>query len=388
MVMEERGWVSRERKTKKESEREREMKSERMKSERKMRSEGEMKRERSLRQGGFQKKEKGAEKRPKGADKRKRKEKKDMESEPHYVDCAFKYNNQARAFIFTSDQCVEINYEHNQILKGPMKICEFFPKLNNYFADGIDAAFTSAENEVYIFKKNKYTRLNFATGDIIQGPKEITEDFPFLKDNSFKNGIAAAFASSQPNEAYIFKGDQYAIINFKASTKEDFWVSPLKQFAVDFPYVQGSVFEEGVGSAFSADATNEAYIFKGDNCARISYAPGTSSTDDYIINGPMSIDDFIPSLGNTIFATRINVAFTSFLENEPLHPPDIMKPIYLGTVFEDGLDAAFSANATNEAYIFNYALGTTYDYTIKHVTPINDGFLSLRGIIPWYPLGC
>ncbi|KAM7486063.1 hypothetical protein LguiA_002072 [Lonicera macranthoides] len=131
----------------------------------------------------------------------------------HSVDCAFNFNNQVEAFIFTVDQCL-INYAPSTtkdfIIKGPMSISDFFPSLRNtIFATGTDATFTSfTKYEVYVFRSNIYMLLNFVTGNTIGRPKKITDGFYSLKNTIFEHDIDPAFASSRCKEAYIFKGDQ------------------------------------------------------------------------------------------------------------------------------------------------------------------------------------
>ncbi|KAM7489060.1 hypothetical protein LguiB_026544 [Lonicera macranthoides] len=212
--------------------------------------------------------------------------------------------NQVEAFIFTIDQCLQINYAPRTtkdfIIKGPMSIGDFFPSLkNSIFATGIDAAFTSSvENEVYIFRSNMYILLNFVSGDIIGGPKKITNGFPSLKKTIFKNAIDAAFASSRDDEAYIFKGDQYALINFASGTTDDYLLHPEKKISLGFPSLEHTVFKDGLDAAFTAKAKNEAYIFKGNYYALINYAPGT--TDDHIIHTVSPVSDGFHSLKGII----------------------------------------------------------------------------------------
>ena len=136
------------------------------------------------------------------------------------------------------------------------------------------------------------------SGNIIGGPKKITDGFYSLKNTIFEHGIDAAFASSQQNEAYIFKGDQYALINFAPGTTDDYLLNPPKEITLGFPSLKGTVFQDGLDAAFSAKATNEAYIFKGNSYALINYAPGT--TDDYIINSVTPISDGFHSLNGII----------------------------------------------------------------------------------------
>lgn len=221
-----------------------------------------------------------------------------------YIDCAFNFNNKVEAFFFTSDKCLQVNYAprttNDYIIKGPVKISEFFPCLEpTIFATGIDAAFTSSrENEVYIFRSKFYVLMNFVSGEIIQGPKKITDSFKSLKNTIFENGIDAAFASSRRNEAYIFKGDQYALINFSPGTTDDYIIQGPKSITLSFTCLKGTVFKDGLDAAFSAKEENEAYIFKGNTYALINYAPGT--TKDYIINQVTPIIDGFNSLKGII----------------------------------------------------------------------------------------
>jgi len=222
----------------------------------------------------------------------------------YYIDCAFSVNNMAEAFILTNGQCLQINYAprttDDYIIKGLMNISEFFPCLEpTIFASGIDAAFTSSrENEVYIFRSKFYVLMNFVSGDIIQGPKKITDSFKSLKNTIFENGIDAAFASSRRNEAYIFKGDQYALINFAPGTTDDYIIQGPKSITLSFNCFKGTAFEDGLDAAFSSKEKNEAYIFKGDTYALINYAPGT--TNDHIINHVTPISNGFHSLKGII----------------------------------------------------------------------------------------
>ncbi|RWR84636.1 albumin-2 protein [Cinnamomum micranthum f. kanehirae] len=99
----------------------------------------------------------------------------------HYIECAFNFSNSEEAYLFIADQCLQINYApgttNDKIIKGPMSIGDGLPYLKDtIFANGIDAAFTSSrENEAYLFRNNIYALINFVEdgGRIIQGPKRI-----------------------------------------------------------------------------------------------------------------------------------------------------------------------------------------------------------------------
>lgn len=227
----------------------------------------------------------------------------------HYIESAFNFSDREEAYLFIADRCLQINYApgttSDYIIKGPLSIGDAFPYLKDtIFASGIDAAFTaSSKNEAYIFRSNIYALINFvADGDggyIIQGPKRITDSFYSLKNTIFENGIDAAFSSSQENEAYIFKGDQYALINFAPGTTDDRIIQGPKKITLSFPSLEGTIFQDGLDAAFSSSRENEAYIFKGNTYALIDYAPGT--TDDRIVNGPITpISKGFPSLNGII----------------------------------------------------------------------------------------
>eukprot|EP00268_Persea_americana_P024246 TRINITY_DN2369_c0_g1_i1.p1 TRINITY_DN2369_c0_g1~~TRINITY_DN2369_c0_g1_i1.p1 ORF type:complete len:503 (+),score=48.64 TRINITY_DN2369_c0_g1_i1:532-2040(+) len=225
----------------------------------------------------------------------------------HYIECAFNFSNSEEAYLFIADQCLQINYApgttNDKIIKGPMSIGDGLPYLRDtIFASGIDAAFTSSkENEAYIFRNNIYVLINFVKdgGRIIQGLKMITDSFYSLKGTIFEHGLDAAFASSKKNEAYIFKGNQYALINFAPGTTEDTIIQGPKRITLGFPSLKETIFQEGFDAAFSSSRKHEAYIFKGNTYALINYAPG--NTDDYIINGPITpISDGFHSLKNIL----------------------------------------------------------------------------------------
>ncbi|XP_057492143.1 uncharacterized protein LOC130777736 [Actinidia eriantha] len=222
-----------------------------------------------------------------------------------YIECAFNFNNSEEAYLFTTDQCLRINYApgttDDRIINGPMSIGTGFPYLRDtIFASGIDAAFTSSRtNEAYIFRSNIYALINFVGNSIIQGPKKITDSFYSLRNTIFESGIDAAFASSRKDEAYIFKGDQYALINFAPGTTNDKIIQGPKKITLSFPSLKNTIFKDGFDAAFSSSRKNEAYIFKGNTYALINYAPGT--TDDYIVNGPITpISDGFHSLKGII----------------------------------------------------------------------------------------
>lgn len=232
----------------------------------------------------------------------------------HYLESAFNFSDKEEVYLFIGDRCLLINYAPGTTddfrIKEPQRIGDGFPCLKDtIFASGIDAAFTACgKNEAYIFRSNIYALINFAAdgGSIIQGPKMIIDSFHSLKNTIFAKGIDAAFTSSKKtwftssykNEAYIFRGNQYALINFAPGTTDDFIIQGPKKIIESFHSLKGTIFESGLDAAFSSTRENEAYIFKGDTYALINYAPGT--TEDYIVNGPKKITESFSSLKNIL----------------------------------------------------------------------------------------
>ncbi|CAK9151982.1 unnamed protein product [Ilex paraguariensis] len=190
----------------------------------------------------------------------------------------------------------------------------------------INAAFRSSRiNEVYLFVKNEYVLVNYAPGTkddktvllgliirikhssgnlcaqinyaphtandrIITRPMTITAMFPFFKGTVFENGVDTAFESTKNYEAYLFKDNQYALINYDY----DSHLISIRLINRGFPSLKNTIFESGIDAGFSLHKTNEAYLFKGDYYARINFAPGT--TDDYITGGIKKILTYWPSL--------------------------------------------------------------------------------------------
>jgi hypothetical protein len=82
---------------------------------------------------------------------------------------------------------------------------------------GIDCAFNTNNNDAFIFHENFCARIDYGPHSdkdkIISGPKKIADMFPFFKGIMFEKGIDAAYRSPKCKEAYLFKGDQYARID-------------------------------------------------------------------------------------------------------------------------------------------------------------------------------
>uniref|UniRef100_A0ACD5ZHF2 Uncharacterized protein n=1 Tax=Avena sativa TaxID=4498 RepID=A0ACD5ZHF2_AVESA len=228
---------------------------------------------------------------------------------PGHINAAFRSTEENKAYLFIRNEYVLIDYApgttDDRIVNGPLLICDGYPSLNDTaFGDhGIDCAFdTFIDGQVFIFSGNLCARIKYAPGktddEIINGPMPITDMFPFFKNTVFANSIDSAFVSIVENEAYLFKGDTYANINYYTKT-----CIAIRKITDGFYGLRDTIFQSGIEAAFASHKKEEhwfskdraeAYIFKGDQYALINYAPG--ATDDYINGGVKPIAPNWPSL--------------------------------------------------------------------------------------------
>ncbi|BAT96651.1 Albumin-2 protein [Vigna angularis] len=221
--------------------------------------------------------------------------------------------------------------------------------------------------------------------------------------------INAAFRSSIEYEVYFFAKNMYVRLHYTPGGTDDKILTSLRLISSGFPSLAGTPFAEpGIDCSFDTEAS-EAYVFSGNLCAYIDYAPGT--TNDKILAGPTTIAQMFPVLKNTVFADGIDSAFRStegkevylFKGNKYVRIAYDSKqlvgnirnisdgfPVLYGTIFESGIDACFASHVESEAYLFKgdkyvrikFTPGQTDDTLVGDVTPILDGWPVLRGILP------
>ncbi|BAT96662.1 hypothetical protein VIGAN_08363700 [Vigna angularis var. angularis] len=230
-----------------------------------------------------------------------------------------------------------------------------------------------------------------------------------LRNMSSRPYIDAAFRSSREYEVYFFAKNKYVRLHYTPGQTEDKILTNLRSISSGFPSLAGTPFAEaGIDCSFDTEAS-EAYVFSGNLCAYIDYAPGT--TNDKILAGPTTIAEMFPVLRDTVFADGIDSAFRStrgkevylFKGNKYVRIAYDSKqlvgnirnigdgfPVLKGTVFESGIDACFASHKEPEAYLFkgdkyvriNFTPGKTDDTLVGDVRPILDGWPVLRGILP------
>lgn len=219
----------------------------------------------------------------------------------NYIDSAFRSTRKNEAYIFIREENVVMNYgpatRDDKIISGLRYIGNTLQSLvGTAFAEhGIDAAFACHDNhgflcarsEAMIFSANLCARINFAprtTRDrIIQGPKTISQMFPFFKGTSFEKGIDAAFESTVTGEAYLFKGAEFALINYSRPILIE--IRPIVDVFKCFRDCY--LFATDIGAALASHVSKDVYLFKENDYLLFHLTPG--ETNHYIIGGPKEI---------------------------------------------------------------------------------------------------
>ncbi|PRQ35143.1 putative Hemopexin-like domain-containing protein [Rosa chinensis] len=122
-----------------------------------------------------------------------------------------------------------------------MTISAMFPFFKStVFSTDIDAAFEAATKyEAYLFKDNQYALINYGSGSAcLIHLQLIIDSFHGLRNTIFASGIEAAFASRRTNEAYLFKRDSYALINFSLGNTNDYIIGGVKKILPNWPSLQ------------------------------------------------------------------------------------------------------------------------------------------------------
>ncbi|KAF5958575.1 hypothetical protein HYC85_005800 [Camellia sinensis] len=78
--------------------------------------------------------------------------------------------------------------------------------------------------------------------------------------------------------------DEYVLMDYAPGASKDKVLHGPVLVCHGYPSLTGTAFaEHGIDCAFGSHNENEAFIFSGNLCAQINYAPGT--TNDKIIKG-------------------------------------------------------------------------------------------------------
>nr|AGL46982.1 lectin [Cicer arietinum] len=222
-----------------------------------------------------------------------------------YINAAFRSSQNNEAYLFINDKYVLLDYapgtSNDKVLYGPTPVRDGFKSLNQtvFGSYGVDCSFDTDNDEAFIFYEKFCALIDYAPHSnkdkIILGPKKIADMFPFFEGTVFENGIDAAYRSTRGKEVYLFKGDQYARIDYETNSMVN---KEIKSIRNGFPCFRNTIFESGTDAAFASHKTNEVYFFKGDYYARVTVTPG--ATDDQIMDGVRKTLDYWPSLRGII----------------------------------------------------------------------------------------
>ncbi|PWA99293.1 albumin-2 [Artemisia annua] len=247
-----------------------------------------------------------------------------------YIDSAFRSTRTNEVYLFFQNEYLVLNYApgttNARVVNGPLYIHNgFHPLFGTEFAEyGIDAAFGchGGHDESFIFSIDFCAKINYAPGTtnakILEGPKLIDEMFPFFKGTKFESMVDAAFESSVPNQVYIFKGGEYALVDY--IQRKLIHIRPI----VDgFNCLQNTIFASDIGAAFASHNSQEAYLFKGNSYVILHFTPG--QTKDYIISGPEEIvPKNWPSLVNILPRYNVGVDMPEYTGPLPDYDPNFV----------------------------------------------------------------
>ncbi|CAK8573330.1 unnamed protein product [Lathyrus sativus] len=221
-----------------------------------------------------------------------------------YINAAIRSSNTNEAYFFINDKYILLDYapgtSNDKLLYGPIPLRDGFKSLNHtiFGSYGIDCSFDTDNNQAFIFYENFCALIDYAPHSdkdkIISGPKRIADTFPFFKGTVFEKGVDAAYRSSKGKEVYLFKGNQYARIDYGSNKL----VQNIKNITGGFTCFRGTIFENGMDAAFASHKTNEVYFFKDDYYARVAVTPGASN--DVIMDGVRKTLDYWSSLRGII----------------------------------------------------------------------------------------
>ena len=178
-------------------------------------------------------------------------------------DSALWNKDTGKVYFFKGSEYVRINPNNGWKMDAgyPKPIAGNWPGLDPSFNSGIDAAiWNQASNKVYLFKGDKYVRIDPSNGWNMEPgyPKPIAGNWPGMPAE-FATGIDAALWSTKNNKVYMFKGDQYVRINPSVSWSVE--AGYPKPIAGNWPGLNDG-YNEGIDAALMSEKNDKIYFFK------------------------------------------------------------------------------------------------------------------------------
>jgi len=207
------------------------------------------------------------------------------------------------AYVFCGHEYVTTEVMGNTIVRGPKFIVDDWPSLSKImFAGWIDAVLPIPNNtkQMYFFSGEDYALINAdprtPNDVVIDGPKNIITEWPSLRNAGFKAIDAVLLNPMNSEQAYFFRGEQYALIHILKGPNKDYIVDGPKPM---WPCLKDAGFEEIVMILPNLSNANEAFVFSRSEYALISI--GRDASDNHVVEGPKAIHIGWPSLRQVNF---------------------------------------------------------------------------------------
>ena len=221
-----------------------------------------------------------------------------------YVDSAFRSSSTNEVYFFLQDKYMRLYYIPGQqtqtddkILRDLDWICYDFPSLehSSFAAYGIKCSFDTEGYKAYLFSECYCVYFDYANDKILSFCA-MDVMFPVLENTVFENDIDSAFRSSRGKEVYLFKGNKYGCLDYDSKQL----IGPIRNITDGFPVLKGTIFEDGIDACFASHKENEAYLFKGENYVLMNFIDDTLVDDvKPIVDGWSSLRGILP-LGNPV----------------------------------------------------------------------------------------
>ncbi|KIM41605.1 hypothetical protein M413DRAFT_27915 [Hebeloma cylindrosporum] len=214
------------------------------------------------------------------------------------------------AYFFVGNQYAVINVRpgttDDVLVNGPKPILGNWASLVRARFGNVDAILPNPASpiyEAYFFFGTQYVLINTRLGStddyIINGPKDIANEWPSLRQAGFSSVDAVLPNPRNIGEAYFFSGIRYALIRINPGTNNDYIVNGPKFIANEWPSLRQAGFTTIDSVLRNPANSEEAYFFSGSQYALINIKPG--SNNDYIVNGPKTVADNWHSLNKAAF---------------------------------------------------------------------------------------
>ncbi|XP_021762142.1 albumin-2-like [Chenopodium quinoa] len=259
-----------------------------------------------------------------------------------YIDAAFRSSRTNEVFMFTGFHYFVVKYdaqsysqreanENHVITKSPLLLIDGFYKLYGCpgFCDGgVDAAFGCyGTNKAFLFSRRWGAKIEYDSnneGQVLE-LKAMRWWFMSPEDTKFSQGfLDAACESTVPNEAYLFKGSDYALVNY--SNQSQLTLIKEGRITDEFTCLRNTPFESDIGSAFASHKFKQFYFFKDNTYVLIEF--DSKAKESRIIAGP---EEIVPTNWPCLVSY---LPYHKYKTNPYPIQPKTWKPIYVGGFLE------------------------------------------------------